>query len=608
MDFYGILPRFSNIINSFLQYLPLSSQQQPENKRLFQSATPDIVATSGKMRRYLSSLIQKSTVLVDNSGTHYVYDLDTCQTIYLVEKHHDGRYEVTILYTKEVRLSWIEAKLQVILLRILIAEQNIPVLNEILTNEGIWRIIGSIDCQGDRSYSTNSFHQDSILSAFINAQYRPFFEDFLKNIFSPRGECFDPVNMPGVHLGQPIHADENHFDETMCPNGGFQVASHSTAHFGILDYDAPVPIIAAAVDTGTEFIFTILPASTNYFRPFLFYLNSIIEHATPKMFTSAEILLIIAYYTAHPEMLPPNIATVEKLREALNDYNKFFSEAQMYPRSFRRLLGKILPTEEERGDGQAQRIEDEELRITVKYKTILSNILVMKNIKKQNEYASNQKSELILVTKNAKKTVTQMTSELKLTFKTHATLLYVAPAEVDPAEVDRVATDLSFLVKMDTEFDNQPKNQKNLQTLIQATLLRGNPNYYVYASKIFTREEVEEIKHRDIVYEDDTFQSKRSIDNEDDTVQKKKGKTTTGVTEIKKGKKIQKETVKQIQRIRLPKVALSARAGGSRSKSRSKSRSRTRQKINTKKKSQNKKGKGRRTNKKKHNKRRTKKR
>ena len=135
-----------------LQFIPSFLWSADYNKINYPSAT-----NAGLVGRQLSNQSRGSTELVDDSGIDYVYNLDTCQTIYLVEKHPNGNYEVTILYTKEVRLPWIEAKIRVILLRILIAEKNIPVLNNLYTQGRIWRIIGSIDCQADRSYSVNQF-------------------------------------------------------------------------------------------------------------------------------------------------------------------------------------------------------------------------------------------------------------------------------------------------------------------------------------------------------------------------------------------------------------------------------------------------------------------
>ena len=44
-----------------------------------------------------------SNAIVDDSGKDYVYDIDTCQTTYLVEKLANKSYKVTILYTKEVK-------------------------------------------------------------------------------------------------------------------------------------------------------------------------------------------------------------------------------------------------------------------------------------------------------------------------------------------------------------------------------------------------------------------------------------------------------------------------------------------------------------------------
>ena len=161
---------YSSFVNSFLQILPFSSWFK--NKRKLVSLIEK--TTSGMLRRQGSTKGGPSNLFI-GTRPDYAYDIDTCQTIYLAEKLGDRSYRITAFYTKEFRPYWLEKKLRMIMLRILVAEQQIPVLNEIFDREGGWKIIGSIDCQKDRSYAVNQFHQDSLLSAFIHNIHEPIF-------------------------------------------------------------------------------------------------------------------------------------------------------------------------------------------------------------------------------------------------------------------------------------------------------------------------------------------------------------------------------------------------------------------------------------------------
>jgi hypothetical protein len=236
------MSRYSSFINSFLQYRPfswLSNDNKTQFRSLFvPTLEPTLEPSSyGVVRRQGSNTGVQSNMYIGTRGD-YAYDIDTCQTIYLVEKRSDATYDVTILYTKEFRPFWLGEILKMIMIRILIAEQQISVLSEIFARERGWKIIGSVDCQKDRNYSVNQFHQDSLSSAFINPMLEQTFGDFLRDIFSPREEYFSPTVFPGVSLGGPQPAPVNRW---------FKVNSCSTAHFGILDYDSIAKIIAAAI-------------------------------------------------------------------------------------------------------------------------------------------------------------------------------------------------------------------------------------------------------------------------------------------------------------------------------------------------------------------------
>lgn len=523
---------FSSFINSIFQFLPSFLWRTDNNKIQFPSTTIP-TATSGVVRRQRSYPGNSSNAIVDDSGKDYVYDIDTCQTAYLVEKHADKSYEVTILYTKEVRPDWIEAKLLVILLRILIAEKNIPVLNNIFRMQGEWKIVGSIDCQRDRSYSVNTFHQDSLLSAFINNRYRPIFDDFLFNIFNPRQEYFSPTVFPGVSLGI---AGNN-------PPESFGVVNYSTAHFGILDYDSIVSIIAAAVRTSTEYIFTILPPSSAAFRPFLFYLNSIISHATPSQFTQAEIAQIIAYYTQQGPLLPSELNNPALLLEALNRYNELFDRALEHPRNFRRLLGKILPTEAMRAATTGERNRDLSIMIEENFEKKKKKYGNMASEEKLRQIEEEKNQEIANLTTNA--TVENMTTKLKEKFFTNATYKYPED-EAKFKGIDQINTEIK-------------RTPNVLKSDIFKELVRRlglSPLYYTYASKTFTQEDVKRLKEENI----ETFRQ----DGRKRKVEEKKSETI-----ISSG-------VEQIQVIRLP---LILNKGG-----RSKTRQKRNKKRNTKKK------------------------
>jgi hypothetical protein len=498
---------FSNFVNSFLQIFPFSWLPGTDNNKDKFASLLD-TTTAGMLRRQGSNMRISSNLLIDSNRPDYSYDIDACQTIYLVEKHSDKKYEVTILYTKEFRPFWLDKKLKMIMLRIMVAEQNIPVLNEIFIREGGWKIIGSIDCQKDRSYSVNQFHQDNLLTSFIDNIYEPFFVDFLHDIFSPRPEFFSPTDFPGVSLG---------IDNSQNPNS-FRVYNPNTSHFGTLDYDSPVSIIAAAIKTATEYIFTILPPSTDNFRPFLFYLNSIIHHATPSSFTEAEISEIIAYYTANPGLLPPEFTFLEggkkmiggaregSLRKALEDYNIFFNEAIQHPRNFRRLLGKIMPTEETRNTNFPGIIREKRVKIMTKYEKDLSKLEIEKT-KPNSMYTPERiKRELagLEIEKDRKiseaseyKSIEEMTSILKAYYYDNSTYKY-------PEDTENLKSINARVNNYGADTDKKEKKRKESSKPIKEILFEidetMNDNYFVYASHIFSQEEALTMLHTDIEY------------------------------------------------------------------------------------------------------------
>ena len=289
------------------------------------------------LRRCVSTAENPSYEILFEGEDNYPYNLDTCQTIFLVEKNKNGRgqdgidiYEVTILFTREYRLNWIKAKLQVIFQRIVIAEQNIPALNNYLK----WAIIGSIDCQPDRNKSQSGFHQDNIVYAFLPDDLIPYLNTFFTDIFPP-GELFYPDGPP---------------------TQGFSVESPTTAHFGILDYLSLISIIAATGkyhDSG-YYSYTVVPPTTENERGYLFYLNSVITHSTPGPINIDKVL---DYYTPHPErIVTDGFDTQENLEKILDYYNSLIelSRDPTHKRNFRRTLGKCifdLEAKQERIDG-----------------------------------------------------------------------------------------------------------------------------------------------------------------------------------------------------------------------------------------------------------------
>ena len=328
----------ANLLNHLYQaFNSLTSYFKTPNKQMLlihqSRSDPAVHISCSTVRRCLSGPENPSNFIIfkalENAAAAYVYDIDTCQTVYLVEKA-DNKYVVTILFTREYRGQWLNAKLDVILQRILIAEQNIPILQF----EHEWAIIGTIDCQPDRNQDNTSFHQDSILIQFlpnINSLKQKF-ELFFRNTF------IEP--------------------ETFFPNGsdqpGFLVSSNTTAHFGILDYNSPVRIIAAiGKDKGISgnYTFTVLPATTALYRGFLFYLNSIITHATPSPITPSQLTRIRDYLSdiAHKPVgwtdseFYGGFDSELQLLGAIFNYNKLLLELRRYPRDFRRLLGKYIP-------------------------------------------------------------------------------------------------------------------------------------------------------------------------------------------------------------------------------------------------------------------------
>jgi hypothetical protein len=528
--------KFSSFINSIFQFLPSFLWSTDYNKNQFPSTTiPKSFASSGMLRRQESYPGNSSNATTDSSGARYVYSVDTCQTVYLVEKDEDGSYEVTILYTKELRVNWLEAKLRVILLRILIAEGNIPVLNQLFQTEGGWKIVGSIDCQKDRSYATNSFHQDGLLTEFIDPLYRFMVDDFLRDIFSPRPEFFSPTVLPGVRLGSIPPPDTAH--------SWFSVYSHLTAHFGILDYDSIVAIIAAAVKTDTEYIFTILPPSTFDYRPFLFYLNSIIHHATPSSFTQDDITRIIAHYNQQGQQLPPGFTSLEgangitfgSLKEALENYNELFDEALEHPRNFRRLLGKILPTESMRQSTDIQRKSDRHKR----KKTAVGLI-------RSGDRSSDESDETDLPYQS----ISKKTSELKTNFKNHE-------------NAKKYLEDIDLLTRITEKYNKLKKSKVKVNDeIIFGMLIKEfglSPNYYVYASKKFTQDEATKIKTENIAFLADN-PSMPKIDISE----------TTGMNpHVEEPRPLEINSIAgNIKIFKLPTAALRNRGGSKRNKSR----------------------------------------
>ncbi len=422
---------FSSILNSLYTYLYGHGYKVGQPGIPCELQIPS--SACGLLRRMYSTQERSSNRIVDSSGIHFVYPIDTCQTAYLVEKTNSNNYRATILFTRETDDALIDAKLDVIMIRILTAEKNIPVLE--LTKR--WAIVGTIDCQPDRNKSATGFHQDSILVEFIpnnvnGINLKQTFNDFFRNIFSPRNEYFDPM-VNGVSLDNQENADSH---ATL----GFRVETFLTAHFGILDYNSPIPIIAAASRNGDFYTFTILPAATDEFRAFLFYLNSIITHATPEPINEVAILI---YYQQNP--LPDPFTSIGQLVASIRRYNEFLSEASKYRRDFRRLLGKcIVP---------------------------LKNPVL-------------------------KKKDTEKINELKAIFKKNATHIYLDENPPNPPITESKAPppDAPIDKKNYEGYDDESESTKKLKKSNSDSDSNFNPNIYTFASKIYRSDTISILK------------------------------------------------------------------------------------------------------------------
>ena len=264
----------------------------------------------GMLIRHGSNTKKCSLQILAPEHGNFPYPIDTCQTVFLVEKTN-GTYEVTILFTREYRKYWLDAKLNVILLRIFIAENNMPSLREMEN----WIIIGTIDCQPDRNKGQSGFHQDNMVYSFI-------------------------PDVNGFNLATDLRA----LIDFMFPPLRNSVNSSTTAHIGILDYNSLIPIIAAAGrDDNGNYYFTVLPATDDFLRGYLFYLNSDVVHQTP---VPINIDVVKDWYTEDDRRQTSanmgGFATLDHLIAALEEYNKFLYELDNYPRDFRRFLAKNL--------------------------------------------------------------------------------------------------------------------------------------------------------------------------------------------------------------------------------------------------------------------------
>jgi hypothetical protein len=491
---------FSSILNSLYLYLygdgSTSSVENP-NPCLTISAS-----YCGTLKRMFSTSTNKSYHKLTDGGFDYVYGTDSCQTAYLVE-YVNSTYKVTILFTRDNRPDWIKATLDVIMIRILLAVGNLPVLSNPGNQCPDWAIIGSIDCQPDRDKANTGFHQDNILTNFIpdnvnGINLRQRFEFFFRQTF--------PSNPPDVER----------FDPVICPFGnGFPVYSPLTAHFGILDYNSPIPIIAATSRSENSYTFTILPASTDARRSFLFYLNSIITHSTPNP-ELIDVDNIEAWYNQNPHQTDyGGQATLQSLLIILREYNLLFDEMSIYPRNFRRLLAKVIITDRDKID----------------------RILALKTV-----------------------------------FSTSATHLYDFTS--DPPEYWEKAPPPPPPPDDDDDDDDAdpPPDADPINT-----------NIYAYAQKVYTSSEIEALKTGIAITNNETTKIVPISDN--------LHKAPRG-NQITIGRTVVENKANKANK------AIDTKLGG-------KSRSKTRQKRNTKKRYNRK---GRITNKKKHNRRRTKKR
>jgi len=350
---------FSSILNSLYIYL-YGQSSNPVSSLNCPITLQDAVAC-GTLRRQLSNAANNGYKVLIPGGEEYVYNIDSCQTVYLVEKNatlaigivdkpdgHIDSYDVTILFTRETRENWLNAKLKVILQRVFLMELNIPILK----SNSKWAIVGTIDCQPDRNQRNTKFHQDNILTQFLpqidvynfNNNQPINFKDYFSNFFTLMFPSNPPKNPEIFVPSETLFTNPGVSNEPISP---FKVFSPETAHVGILDYNSEIPIIAAAARYGDDYIFTVLPKTTNAYRGFLFYLNSIITHATPEELH----ISIIRQWFEDPVNRPPYISdkefyrgfnTLDDLMQALEKYNELRDDLSNHARDFRRILGKVI--------------------------------------------------------------------------------------------------------------------------------------------------------------------------------------------------------------------------------------------------------------------------
>ena len=327
---------FSSLLNSFYIYI----YGQPKIQISPTVCPMNDAVGCGTMRRQLSTNANNSYKVLFPLENAYPYPLDTCQTVFLVEKKGVNIYDLTILFTRDPRGEWREATSNLIMQRILLTELKIPVLN----SKAEWAIIGIIDCQPDRNKNTTGFHQDSISTIFLPKitvldfdneprEFTNYFSNFFQRMF-PQPEKFNP-NAP---------FDPRNFVPVI---ETIRVATPTTAHAGVLDYKSTIPIIAAATQNGDEMVLTVLPKTTDSHRAFLFYLNSLLSHSTPE---KLKIPYIEAWFL-NPANRPPGMSDKEffggfnswnDLKAALKQYNQLYDDSGDYARSFRRFLEKII--------------------------------------------------------------------------------------------------------------------------------------------------------------------------------------------------------------------------------------------------------------------------
>jgi len=318
---------FSSLLNSFYIYV----YGQPKIQIKPTVCPMKDAGACGTMKRQLSTNANNSYEVLFPSENEYPYPLDTCQTVFLVEKKEVNMYDLTILFTRDPRGQWREATSNLIMQRILLTELKIPVLND----NAEWAIIGIIDCQPDRNKNNTGFHQDSISTIFlpkikvfgfdnVQTELTSYFYNFFQRMF-PQPEVF----FPSLH------------------NYGISVATPTTAHAGVLDYKSRIPIIAAAIRNANKSVLTVLPKTTNEYRAFLFYLNSLLSHSTPERLN----IPYIEAWFLNPDNRPAGMSNKkfyrgfnswEDLKKALEQYNELYDDSGDYARSFRRFLEKII--------------------------------------------------------------------------------------------------------------------------------------------------------------------------------------------------------------------------------------------------------------------------